>query len=124
MSVAVTSPQQFGKIYHGSAHWFSPGDVVEPTDSLHSVEPLAYASESTQTAGIMGTHRARAGQDRANPGQTSMFAPVYEVEHNTSPQAGQRLRRRSGSAVDPAGFTVKRLAGLRSTLSQDYTPLG
>lgn len=117
-------------LFHGTTHWFSPGDTVEPTDTLHTLRPSAYATPHPEVADQITGYRASKGKSRATPGQGQLFGPVYEVEHQSEPQtvrqhlglrependaeANSKRGKASSSAIDQNGFTVKRLSHFAS----------
>ena len=101
--------QQFGPFYHGTGHWFRPGEQVNPTDTLHTVEPRAYATSSKSGAAIYASMAAAKERSGDKSGQMSLFKPIYEVE----PLGGQTRVKGGGIRHLPGVHTVSDAAGLR-----------
>ncbi len=112
---------QFGedKLYHGTSHWFKPGDIVEPRPDRHYGGPdKAYAAGSKSVAGNFA-HSATIGplMDSALPNngvQGALFAPVYEVSDHTG-SATEPVVHGGSSVTSTKGFKVEKLAGYRRT---------
>jgi hypothetical protein len=113
---------QFGgeeKLYHGTSHWFKPGDTVEPRPDRHYGGPdKAYASGDRAVAGnfahssvvgpLMNSNLPKKGV------QGALFAPVYEVSDHTG-SATEPPVHGGKSVVSTKGFKVEKLAGFRRT---------
>ena len=108
----AVSPTQF---FHGSNHWFKPGEQVDPTpDRLYGGEDKAYASPRIEAAGNFAHGSVnRGGRDgrKSKPVQGALFAPVYEVE----PIEPRDSMTGSDSVVSHKGLKVKRLAAYSRT---------
>lgn len=90
------------ELFHGTAHPFEPGDVVNPTDTEHTEAPMAWATtdlgHATKIAGVkVRMHNRRTPDDPASP-------YVFEVEHMSGPADVWGSRH----VADPKGFRVKR----------------
>ena len=89
-------------LFHGTVHPFLTGDVVNPTDTEHTEEPMAYATADLKHANAIAEVKARM-HNRRNP--DDLREPlVYEVEHMSEPADIWGVRH----AADPQGFRVKR----------------
>lgn len=117
------------KLFHGTAHWFQPGDVISPgtTDAYYNRDVLAggrrnrhkgvaaYASTSLDVAKIHATNKLINNEvDESLTGksvQTALFAPVFEVEHLTKHADPAKVITNPTVRRDTKGFRVKGLAG-------------
>lgn len=115
------------KLFHGSTHWFTPGETIEPRTDLpyndvDAGDDFYSADERAKGFGVSGAYAtvnyatARGYSSRKlfrsnlKEGQGSLFAPVYEVGHlsehsDPSNVLGDENRR------DLKGFHPKRIAG-------------
>lgn len=77
----AVSPTQF---FHGSSHWFKPGEQVDPTpDRIYGGHEKAFSTPNIKAAGNFAHGSVnRGGKDgrKSQPVQGALFAPVYEVE--------------------------------------------
>lgn len=94
------------KLFHGTGHWFAPGDIVNPgADRKYPHgDPGAYASTDFDDAAFFSNLKRQAGP------QPALFAPVYEVEHLTE-HSDPLNKLDETSRRDTKGFSVKKLAG-------------
>lgn len=89
-------------LFHGTVHPFLEGDTVNPTDTEHTEEPMAYATADLEHAQAVASVKARM-HNRRNP-DDPREPLVYEVEHMSSPAEIWGVRH----AADPVGFRVRR----------------
>lgn len=112
------SSQFDGVLYHGTSHWFKPGETVDPTpDRVYGGEAKAFATTSKDTAGNFAHGTTVRGLKRKG-GQGTLFAPIFEVEPSDD------LQKSMPAPNDTAyhtrkGFKVKGLAGYRNTSDMD-----
>jgi hypothetical protein len=91
------------ELFHGTLHPFEPGDIINPTDTEHSEQPMAYATPDLEHATKVARAKARMNE-RRNP-DAPMDARVYAVEHISGPAD---LWMSSKYVADPEGFRVVR----------------
>lgn len=97
----MLNPNQFA-LFHGTAHPFQPGDVVNPTDTEWGDKPMAWATPDRAHAEAIASAKARR-HNRSNPGD-QRSPHVFEVEHVSGPADIWGSRH----VADPQGFRVKR----------------
>ena len=104
------------KLFHGTSHWFSPGDTVNPTpDYLYGGPKVAFASTSKEIAGNVARSKGVGPVTATKPRQGVLFSPVFEVSNIGEPLSQNTLGRygQPDSTVrNPNGFKVKKLAGM------------
>lgn len=88
-------------LFHGTAHPFLEGDVVNPTDASWGDEPMAFATAELEHAAAIARVKAEV-HNRRNP-DDPREPRVFEVEHMSEPADIWGLR----GAADPVGFRVK-----------------
>ena len=94
-------------LFHGTAHWFRPGETVDPTVPATGIirHAAAWGTAKMQVAATYGAHKA------AQALQRPLFSPVYEVEPKSDPDSLRTHSKVQGSVGDPKGMRVKQLAG-------------
>ena len=93
-----------GAQFHGTSHWFSPGELVKPSIPAtgRKDHAAAWATPKKEAA-------ARYSAEKSNKlPQPPLFSPFYEVE-NTSNEL--RTHPMSASVGDRRGLRVLRVAG-------------
>jgi hypothetical protein len=93
-------------LFHGTVHPFAPGDVVNPTDTEHTGEPLAYATTDPQRAGSIARVKARM-HNRRNP-DDQREPLIYEVEHMSEPADIWDVPSFKTTVADARGFRITR----------------
>src|SRR5436190_24052538 len=93
-------------LFHATVHPFEPGDVVNPTDTAHSENAMAYATTDRDVAHSLSRAVARR-HNRRNP-DDQREGLVYEVEHMSGPADVWDVPRSLKAVMDPEGFRVRR----------------
>lgn len=98
-------------LFHGTAHWFRTGEVVNPSVPATGIgrHAAAWGTTKMQVAAAYSSVKAR--QDTDAP---PLFSPIYEVEPMSDPDSLRIHSKVQGSVGDPQGMRVKRLAGYAS----------
>lgn len=94
-------------LFHGTAHWFRTGEVVNPSVPVTGIAADA-AAWGTPHADVAAHYSAYKASQSDHP---PLFSPVYEVEP-TSDQL--RTHPKIDSVGDRQGMRVKGLAGYAS----------
>lgn len=99
-------------LFHGTTHWFQPGDVVNPTPHPGGGS-AAWGTTDMQTAATYSSLK-NAKQD-----QLALFSPIYEVEPTSDELVGTYQPKflkvaPKRSVGDRHGMKVKGLAGYAS----------
>ena len=112
------------RLFHGSTHWFKPGEVIEPRTDLPYNEYEGEYDEDEKRAGY-GTSGAyattsldnakwfsgmRLFRNNLKEKQGSLFAPVYEVKH-LSEHSDPLNKLDAQNRRDTSGFKPVRIAG-------------
>lgn len=94
-------------LFHGTAHWFRPGDRVNPTVPATGIvsDAAAWGTPHLEVAAHYSAHKS------SKASQPPLFSPIYEVE-TTSDQL--RTHPKIDSVGDRKGMRVKGLAGYAS----------
>lgn len=99
-------------LFHGTTHWFQPGDVVNPT-------PHPGGGSAAWGTTDMETAATYAKLKNAKQDQPALFSPIYEVE-TTSDELVDTYQPKvlkvtpKPSVGDRYGMKVKGLAGFVS----------
>lgn len=99
------------KLFHGTGHWFAPGEIVEPRrDNAYGDGGGAYATTDIEVAHAYAKGKAVGSIHDDELHQMALFAPIYEVEHlskhsDPSRTLGRNIRR------DTKGFRPVRIVG-------------
>ena len=101
-------------LFHGSPHYFQPGDQVDPTpDHIHGGPDKAYASPDVKAAATFGMITAKEPNKQTRQGE--LFTPVFEVEANG--EVG--TSKYGGHATSETGFSVKGISNWSNTSNAD-----
>lgn len=95
------------ELFHGTAHWFSPGDTVNPTVPATGIAQHAAAWGTTK----LSTAAAYSSVKGRSQPEQPLFTPVYEVEPLSDPSSLRTHSKVQGSVGDPKGMRVRQLAG-------------
>lgn len=103
------------QLFHGTGHWFKPGDVIHPGyDGSYFETPGAYATTSARIA-KNASMRKRQTEESSDFSQRSLFTPYFEVEHLTEHSDPENLltgnSNRKTYRRDPVGLRVKGVGG-------------
>ena len=107
---------------HGTAHWFKPGEKVDPTPSMYHTESQAWATRDAPTAARVATARSNPNEwthvKKDGPTQLSMFSPVFEVSGKSElkPSMEWQSKKESKNFVDSKGLKVEKLHGYANNL--------
>lgn len=97
------------QLFHGTTHWFQPGDIVKPgKDVFYPDDPGSYATNKLDTAKAFAFSRLR-GDTFRNPAenkQLELFAPVFPVEHVSQHEDPWDQMTETSYVRDPKGFRV------------------
>lgn len=105
------------KLFHGTGHWFAPGEIVEPgrRDIYRSYKRKAGAYATTDMEGAKSyawRQAMGASTPDSKPHQFALFAPVYEVEHMSEHSDPLNIfRGKKDVRRDEVGFRPVRIAG-------------
>lgn len=111
-------------LFHGTAHWFRPGDIVNPTVPATGIvsHAAAWGTPYLEVAAHYSAHKS------SKASQPPLFSPIYEVEpisddivpNKPAPRMEAMLRKdgftlgTNQSVGDRRGMRVKGLAGYAS----------
>jgi hypothetical protein len=102
------------ELFHGSPHYFQPGDKIDPTpDRIHGGPDKAYASTKVKAAATFGMVTAKEPHKQTRQGE--LFTPVFSVE----PNGEVGTSKYAGHATSETGFTVKGIANWSNTSNAD-----
>jgi hypothetical protein len=117
------------KLFHGTAHWFQPGDIVTPgtRDSYYNRDGFAdgrtnrhkgvaaYATEDLYDAKSFAASKLISQEvdevESVGSAQMALFAPVFEVEHVSEHHDPENVITNKMVRRDPKGFRIKGIAG-------------